>query len=85
MLNVSPFSWSIWQKVRRFHSNRHKIIQAKIDKLFVVGFIREVKYLDWLTNVVVVPKKDGGWQVCVDYTNLNDVCPKDCFPLPKID
>ncbi|RVX02217.1 hypothetical protein CK203_025411 [Vitis vinifera] len=33
---------------------------------------REVKYLDWLTNVVVVPKKDGGWQVCVDYTNLND-------------
>nr|CAN69047.1 hypothetical protein VITISV_022345 [Vitis vinifera] len=45
-------------KVRRFHSTRHKIIQAKIDKLFVARFIRE---------------KDEGWQVCVDYTNLNDI------------
>ena len=23
--------------------------------------------------------------VCVDYTNLNDACPKDSFPLPRID
>ena len=35
--------------------------------------------------MVVVPKKGGKWQVCVDYTNLNDVCPKDNFPLPRID
>ena len=51
----------------------------------VVGFIREVKYQDWLANVVVVPKKDGKWGVCVDYTNLNDVCLKNGFPLPRID
>ena len=25
------------------------------------------------------------WQVCVDYTNLNNACPKDSFPLPRID
>ncbi|XP_058211749.1 uncharacterized protein LOC131323931 [Rhododendron vialii] len=31
------------------------------------------------------PKKNGKWRVCVDYTNLNDACPKDCLPLPKID
>ena len=23
--------------------------------------------------------------MCVDYTDLNKACPKDCFPLPKID
>ena len=23
--------------------------------------------------------------MCVDYTDLNDACPKDCFPLPRID
>ena len=51
----------------------------------VVEFIKEVKYPDWLTNVVVVPKKDGKWQVCVNYTNLNDVYPNDNFPLPQID
>ena len=32
----------------------------------------------------MVPKKGGKWRVCVDYTNLNDVCPKDSFPLPRI-
>jgi len=23
--------------------------------------------------------------MCVDYTNLNRVCPKDAYPLPNID
>ncbi|RVW68366.1 Transposon Ty3-I Gag-Pol polyprotein [Vitis vinifera] len=31
------------------------------------------------------PKKEGKWRVCVDYTNLNNACPKDSFPLPWID
>ena len=57
----------------------------KVDKLLAVGFIREVEYPDWLANVVVVPKKGRKWRVCVNYTNLNDVCPKDSFPLPQID
>ena len=35
--------------------------------------------------MVVVLKKGGKWRVCVDYTDLNDACPKDSFPLPRID
>ena len=53
--------------------------------LLEAGFIREVSYPDWLANVVVVPKKEGKWRVCVDYTNLNNACPKDSFPLTRID
>ena len=34
---------------------------------------------------MVVPKKEGKWRVYVDYTDLNDACPKDSFPLPRID
>ena len=34
---------------------------------------------------MVVPNKGGKWRVCVDYTDLNDACPKDSFPLPRID
>ena len=56
-----------------------------MEKLLEAGFIREVKYPEWLANVVVVPKKGRKWRVCVDYTNLNDACPKDSFPLPQID
>ena len=84
-LNVLLSARPIQQKVQRFHPDRHHIIQAEVDNLLEVGFIREVKYPEWLANVVVVPKKGGKCRVCVDYTDLNDACPKDSFPLPRID
>ena len=83
--NVLPFAKPVGQRVRCFHPDRHQIIQAKVDNLLKARFIREVKYPEWLANVVVVPKKGGKWSVCVDYTNLNDAGPKDSFPLPRID
>ena len=42
-------------------------------------------YPDWLANVVVVPKPNGKWRMCVDFTDLNKACPKDSYPLPRID
>ena len=34
---------------------------------------------------MVVKKKNDKWRVCVDFTDLNRACPKDPFPMPKID
>ena len=34
---------------------------------------------------MVVKKKNGKWRVCIDFTDLNRACPKDPFPMPKID
>ena len=82
-LNIIPLSWPTQQKTRCFHPDRQKIIQDEVDKLLAARFIREVEYLDWLENVVL--KKGEKKLVCVDYINLNDVCPKDSFPLPRID
>ena len=48
-------------------------------------FIREVYYSDWLANVVMVKKANGKWRLCVDFTDLNKTCPKDSYPLPRID
>ena len=84
-LNVTPSTIPFRQRVRRFHPNRHQIIQTEVDNLLDAGFIREVKYPKWLANVVVVPKKGGKWRVCMDYTDLNDACPKANFLLPRID
>ena len=56
-----------------------------MDKLLEVGFVKKIQYPEWLSNVVVVPKKNDKWRVCVDYTNLNDAYSKDTFPLPRID
>ena len=84
-LNVGPSTKSVKQKIRRFHPDHHLVIQAEVDNLLHNGFIRAVKYPEWLANVVVVLKKGNKWRVCVDYTDLNDACPKDSFPLPRID
>jgi len=44
-----------------------------------------MRYPEWLANVVMVPKKNGSWRMCIDFTTLNKFCPKDEFPLPRID
>ena len=57
----------------------------EVQKLLEDKVIREVHYPEWLANTVVVKMKSGKWRVCVDFTDLNKACPKDSFPLPKID
>lgn len=56
-----------------------------MEKLQRAGFIREVAHPEWMTNVVLVKKSSGKWRMCVDFTDLNKACPKDSFPLPRID
>ena len=57
----------------------------EVRKLLEAGFIREVYYPDWLANVVMVRKNSGKWRMCVDFTDLSRACPKDSYPLPRID
>ena len=33
----------------------------------------------------MVKKPNGKWRMCVDFTDLNRACPKDSYPLPRID
>ncbi|CAL2230025.1 unnamed protein product [Prunus armeniaca] len=85
-LHVNPAIKPVAQKRRNFTPERVAIIEAEIEKLLAAGFIEEVSYAEWLANVVLVVKKDKGmWRVCVDYTDLNKACPKDNFPLLRID
>ena len=50
-----------------------------------VVFISMIEYLEWLANIVPVPKKDGKVRVYVDFRNLNKANSNDDFPLPHID
>ena len=73
------------QKRRIFAPKCNKAVTKEVEKLLKVGFIREVFYPNWLANVVMVKKSNGKWSMCVDFTDLNKACPKDSFPLPRID
>uniref|UniRef100_A0A2N9E2N4 RNase H type-1 domain-containing protein n=1 Tax=Fagus sylvatica TaxID=28930 RepID=A0A2N9E2N4_FAGSY len=84
-LNVNPSTPPIRQKRRVFAPERNTAVMEEVDKLLKAGFIREVYYPEWLANVVMVKKSTGKWRTCVDFTDLNKACPKDSYPLPRID
>jgi len=39
---------------------------------------------DWACGIVLVPKKNGGWRLCMDYRPLNRIATCCQFPLPRI-
>jgi hypothetical protein len=63
---------------------RMTAIEKQVKELLDASFIREIRYANWLSNVVMVKKANGKWRMCTDYTDLNKACPKDPFPLPCI-
>ena len=84
-LNVSPSFKPVKQKRRSFAPDRQKAINEEVGKLLQAGAIREVEYPEWLANVVLVKKANGKWRLCIDFTDINRACPKDSFPLLRID
>jgi hypothetical protein len=84
-LNVDPNHRPVKQRRRTSAAERNQAVAEEVEKLLKVEFIREVDYPKWLANVVLVKKSNGKWRMCVDFTDLNKACPKDSFPLPRID
>ncbi|XP_004309961.1 PREDICTED: uncharacterized protein LOC101293841 [Fragaria vesca subsp. vesca] len=84
-LNILKDHPHVKQKRCAFNPEKYRAIQAEVQRLKEIKFIREVSYLTWVSNVVMVPKPNGKLRMCVDYTNLNKAYPMDSFPLPRID
>ena len=83
-LNVNPSITSKKQPPRHPSREHADAIRDEVVKFKRAGAIKEVFYLEWLANTMVVKKKSGKWRVCVDFTDLNKACPKDPFPMPRI-
>jgi hypothetical protein len=73
------------QKLRPVHPKKTAAIKAEVEKLLKSGFIYPVPLTEWVSNIVLVAKKQGTIRVCVDYRDLNKACPKDNYPTPFID
>jgi hypothetical protein len=84
-LNVDPSFRPRKQRLRKMSDDKVEGARNEVKRLLSAGVIREVTYPEWLANIVMVKKANGKWRMCIDFTDLNKACPKDEFPLPRID
>jgi hypothetical protein len=72
------------EKLCKMLEKKVEAVKTKVQCLLDAWFIREVRYPQWLANIVMVCKKNGKWRMCTDFTDLNKCCPNDDFPLTRI-
>ncbi|KAL1318352.1 hypothetical protein AAHE18_15G200100 [Arachis hypogaea] len=79
--NVKP----VKQPPRRFAPEVVQKIKEEIERLLKAKFIRTTRYVNWISNIVPVMKKNGKLRVCIDFRDLNSATPKDEYPMPIAD
>eukprot|EP00253_Pinus_taeda_P004780 PITA_04780 len=75
----------IKQPERRMNPTLKKVVKEELQKLQSANFIYPISDSQWVSPLVIIPKKNGKWKVCVNYGELNKATQKDHFPLPFID
>jgi hypothetical protein len=84
-LGIDPSVRPKKQRLRKMSDEKTEAAKAEVHRLLEANIIEPVAYPTWLANVVMVQKKSGKWRMRIDFTSLNKACPKDNFPLPRID
>ena len=84
-LRVDPKVKPVKEHLQRSAAQKRKAIGEEVARLLAAEFIREIYHSEWLANIVTVPKKDDSLRMCIDLKHINRTCPKDHFPLPRID
>ena len=64
------------QKPKRSAREHVEAMKSEVQRLKEARAIKEIYFPEWLANTVVVKKKNSEWRVCVDFTDLNQACPK---------
>ena len=68
----------------RYSASEKEILQKEINMMLELGVI-EHSQSPWGFPAILLPKKDGGIRVCIDYRDLNTITKTDAYPLPRID
>ena len=60
-------------------------VKDEIKKLLKASFIRPTRYAEWLSNIVLLMKKNDKLRICIDFRDLNLATPKDVYVMPVAD
>ena len=67
------------------HPSKALLVKKEIEKYLQVGFIEPIDYSEWMSNIIPITKPTRKIQVCINFHDINNPCPKDDFSLPNID
>jgi len=68
----------------RTNSQETKEIKSQVKKLLEKGWVQESLIL-CVVPVLLVPKKDGKWRMCIDCSAINNITVKYRHLIPKLD
>jgi len=55
------------QTLRRMNLALKDIVKEEFQKLLHANFIYPISDSKWVSPLVIVPKKNGKWRICVDF------------------
>ena len=84
-IKAYPNAQPIRQRLCVVNPRKAPSIKEEIEKLLKAGLIYPVPFMEWVSNIVLVDKKQGAIRICTDFHDLNHAYPKDNFPTPFID
>ena len=73
------------QRPYSYNDNYAQKIDEEITRLIEAGFIYEIEHTEWVSPLVVVPKKNGKLRVCVNLKKVNAARIRDHYPFPITD
>ncbi|XP_072054908.1 uncharacterized protein [Arachis hypogaea] len=76
-LALKPNARHVKQTPRRFAPEINVKIKEEMERLIKAKFIRTDRYVEWVSNIVPVMKKNGKLRVCIDFRDLNNATSKD--------
>ena len=83
-IQLEPNAKPIKQRCYRLSKVQALALKKELEKLIKNKLI-EPSHSPWSSPVILVPKKNKQWRICIDFRKLNNLTIKDAYSLPLID